>query len=122
MEDFDFIVYLSKSIQIDGIKVFFVIFFGFGQKGVQVIGVYFKYFFVIFDEQIYVKYCVKVEVCQKKVYCFFYNGFINNSLFVLKVLFFYIEEQFSFVFFNFDVRVIEDVKFVGLIFFVNFMK
>lgn len=50
MEKFDYIVYFSCIFQIDGVKVFLVIFFGFGQKGVQVIGIYFKYLYVIFDQ------------------------------------------------------------------------
>lgn len=84
MEDFDLIVYPSKSIQTDGIKAFSVTSFGFGQKGAQVIGVHPKYLFATLDEKAYGEYCAKVEARQKKAYRFFHNGLINNSLFVPK--------------------------------------
>ena len=122
MEDFDLIVYPSKSIQTDGIKAFSVTSFGFGQKGAQVIGVHPKYLFATLDEKAYGEYCAKVEARQKKAYRFFHNGLINNSLFVPKTSSPYTDEQLSSVLLNPDARVSEDAKSSQLTFSQNFMK
>ncbi|KAL1996066.1 hypothetical protein VTN49DRAFT_389 [Thermomyces lanuginosus] len=84
MEQFDYIVYPSRSIKTDGIKAFSVTSFGFGQKGAQAIGVHPKYLFATLDKAQYEAYCVKVQARQKKAYRFFHNGLINNKLFVAK--------------------------------------
>jgi fatty acid synthase subunit alpha len=122
MEDFDLIVYPSKSIQTDGIKAFSVTSFGFGQKGAQVIGVHPKYLFATLDEHTYATYCAKVEARQKKAYRFFHNGLINNSLFVPKATSPYTEEQLSSVLLNPDARVTDDAKSASFTFSSNFMK
>ena len=122
MEDFDLIVYPSRSIQTDGVKAFSVTSFGFGQKGAQAIGVHPKYLFATLDESTYSAYCAKVEARQKKAYRFFHNGLINNSLFVAKSKAPYTDEQLSSVLLNPDARVSEDKKSSELKFSDNFMK
>jgi len=122
MEQFDYIVYPSRSIQTDGVKAFSVTSFGFGQKGAQAIGVHPKYLFATLDEASYNTYCAKVEARQKKAYRYFHNGMINNSLFVAKTHSPYTDEQLSSVLLNPDARVSVDQKTAELTFATNFMK
>ncbi|KAH8900074.1 hypothetical protein GQ53DRAFT_816102 [Thozetella sp. PMI_491] len=122
MQDFDYIVYPSRSIQTDGIKAFSVTSFGFGQKGAQVIGVHPRYLFATLDEATFDAYRVKVEARQKKAYRFFHNGMINNSLFVAKNNAPYTDEQLSSVLLNPDARVTEDKKKGELSFPSDFMQ
>lgn len=122
MEDFDLIVYPSRSIQTDGIKAFSVTSFGFGQKGAQAIGVHPKYLFATLDERTYRDYCARVDARQKKAYRFFHNGLINNSLFVAKANSPYSDDQLSSVLLNPDARVSEDKKSSELKYAANFMK
>ncbi|KAM3555497.1 hypothetical protein MY1884_005561 [Beauveria asiatica] len=122
MEDFDMILYPSRSIQTDGIKAFSVTSFGFGQKGAQAIGVHPKYLFATLDERTYAQYCTKVEARQKKAYRFFHNGLINNSLFVAKSKAPYTDEQLSSVLLNPDARVSTEKKTSDLTFAADFMK
>lgn len=122
MEQFDYIVYPSRSIQTDGVKAFSVTSFGFGQKGAQAIGVHPKYLFATLDEGTFNAYRVKVESRQKKAYRFFHNGMINNTLFVAKDKPPYADEQLSSVLLNPDARVGEDKKTGQLTFPANFMK
>jgi len=122
MEQFDYIVYPSRSIQTDGIKAFSVTSFGFGQKGAQAIGIHAKYLFATLDEARYNAYCAKVEARQKKAYRFFHNGMINNSLFVAKSHAPYTDEQLSSVLLNPDARLAPDKETAELSFPSNFMK
>ncbi|ROT40734.1 fatty acid synthase subunit alpha reductase [Sodiomyces alkalinus F11] len=122
MEQFDLIMYPSRSIQTDGIKAFSVTSFGFGQKGAQAIGVHAKYLFAVLDEKTYAAYAAKVEARQKKTYRFFHNGLVNNSLFVAKSDPPYSEEQLSKVLLNPEARVTEDKKSSALTYPSNFMK
>lgn len=122
MEQFDYIVYPSRSIQTDGIKAFSVTSFGFGQKGAQAIGIHPKYLFATLDEASYNAYCTKVAARQKKAYRFFHNGMINNSLFVAKTHSPYTDEQLSSVLLNPDARVSVDQKTAELTYAANFMK
>ncbi|RDA86798.1 hypothetical protein CP532_6366 [Ophiocordyceps camponoti-leonardi (nom. inval.)] len=122
MEDFDLIVYPSRSIQTDGVKAFSVTSFGFGQKGAQAIGIHPKYLFATLDEAVYGEYCAKVAARQKKAYRFFHNGLINNSLFVAKANAPYTEDQLRSVLLNPDARVTEDDKTSELKYAENFMK
>ncbi|AEO70741.1 uncharacterized protein THITE_2122453 [Thermothielavioides terrestris NRRL 8126] len=110
MEQFDYILYPSRSIQTDGVKAFSVTSFGFGQKGAQAIGVHPKYLFATLDEQTFNEYRTKVEARQRKAYRFFHNGMINNSLFVAKDKAPYTDEQLSSVLLNPRARVTEDEK------------
>lgn len=122
MEQFDYIVYPSRSIQTDGIKAFSVTSFGFGQKGAQVIGIHPRYLFATLDEATYSDYCLKVEARQKKAYRYFHNGMINNSLFVAKDKAPYTDDQEVAVFLNPDARVSLDTKNSALTFASNFGK
>jgi fatty acid synthase subunit alpha len=122
MEDFDLIVYPSRSIQTDGVKAFSVTSFGFGQKGAQAIGIHPKYLFATLDQKTYQGYCTKVEARQKKAYRYFHNGLINNTLFVAKSKAPYTDEQLGKVLLNPDARVSEDKKTSELKFSENFMK
>ncbi|KAL2021112.1 hypothetical protein VTK56DRAFT_7531 [Thermocarpiscus australiensis] len=122
MEQFDYIVYPSRSIQTDGVKAFSVTSFGFGQKGAQAIGVHPKYLYATLDEQTFNEYRVKVEARQKRAYRYFHNGMINNSLFVAKDKSPYTDEQLGSVLLNPDARVSEDKKTGQLIYPTNFMK
>ncbi|KAH7160244.1 hypothetical protein B0J13DRAFT_617024 [Dactylonectria estremocensis] len=122
MEQYDLIVYPSRSIQTDGIKAFSVTSFGFGQKGAQAIGIHPKYLFATLDEDTYLEYCAKVESRQKKAYRYFHDGLINNRLFVAKTDPPYAEDQLSKVLLNPDARVSEDKKTSELKFGADFMK
>lgn len=122
MEQYDLIVYPSRSIQTDGIKAFSVTSFGFGQKGAQAIGIHPKYLFATLDEDTYVDYCARVEARQKKAYRYFHDGLINNRLFVAKTDPPYAEDQLSKVLLNPDARVSEDKKTSELKFGADFMK
>jgi fatty acid synthase subunit alpha len=121
MEQFDHIVYPSRSIQTDGIKAFSVTSFGFGQKGAQAIGVHPKYLYATLDEKTFNEYRAKAETRQKKAYRFFHNGMINNTLFVAKDKPPYTDEQLSKVLLNPDARVTEN-KNGELSFPADFMK
>lgn len=110
MEQYDYIVYPSRSIQTDGIKAFSVTSFGFGQKGAQAIGIHPKYLFATLDEAQYQTYKTKVEARQKRAYRYFHNGMINNSIFVAKTKSPYEDNQQSKVFLNPDSRVSLDKK------------
>jgi fatty acid synthase subunit alpha len=122
MEQYDMIVYPSRSIQTDGVKAFSVTSFGFGQKGAQAIGVHPKYLFATLDEKTYTDYCAKVDARQKKAYRYFHDGFINNKLFVAKNNSPYSDEQLSKVLLNPDARVTEDKKSSDLKYSPDFMK
>ncbi|CAJ2512315.1 Uu.00g053300.m01.CDS01 [Anthostomella pinea] len=120
MEQFDLIVYPSRSIQTDGVKAFSVTSFGFGQKGAQAIGVHAQYLFAALDKQAYAEYVAKVTARQKKSYRYFHNGMVNNTLFQAKSTGPYTDEQLSSVLLNPDARVSEDKKSAGLAYASNF--
>ncbi|KAM6482371.1 fatty acid synthase alpha subunit [Trichoderma sp. SZMC 28011] len=122
MEQYDLIVYPSRSIQTDGVKAFSLTSFGFGQKGAQAVGVHPKYLFATLDEKTYDAYRVKVEARQKKAYRYFHNGMISNTLFVSKANAPYSDDQLSAVLLNPDARVSEDKKTSELKYAANFMK
>ncbi|KAG9234082.1 fatty acid synthase-like protein [Amylocarpus encephaloides] len=122
MEQFDYIVYPSKSIQTDGVKAFSVTSFGFGQKGAQAIGIHPKYLFATLDEATYAAYSKKVEARQKRAYRYFHNGMITNTLFVAKNQSPYSDAQQGAVFLNPDARVSADKKTSELTYAPNFAK
>ncbi|KAK8051828.1 hypothetical protein PG993_003213 [Apiospora rasikravindrae] len=122
MEQFDLIVYPSRSIQTDGVKAFSVTSFGFGQKGAQAIGIHPRYLYATLDEATYDAYCKKLAARQKKTYRHFHNGMINNSLFQAKAHAPYTEDQLSSVLLNPEARVSEDKKSAGLVFAADFAK
>ncbi|TRX96568.1 hypothetical protein FHL15_002470 [Xylaria flabelliformis] len=122
MEQFDLIVYPSRSIQTDGVKAFSVTSFGFGQKGAQAIGIHPRYLFAALDRETYTEYEAKVTARQKKAYRYFHNGLVNNSLFQAKSNSPYTDEQLSSVLLNPDARVTEDKKTADLIYALDFAK
>lgn len=121
MEDFDLIVYPSRSIQTDGVKAFSVTSFGFGQKGAQVIGVHPKYLFAVLDQSTYTQYSAKVTARQKKAYRFLHNGLINNSIFQAKNNSPYTDDQLRSVLLNPAARTSDD-KTKTITFAANFAK
>lgn len=108
MEQFDYVIYPSRSLQTDGVKAFSVTSFGFGQKGAQAIGIHPKYLFATLDPAQYQTYRTQVQSRQKKAYRYFHHGLITNSLFVAKTHAPYAEGQDSQVFLNPDARVSVD--------------
>ncbi|KAF7514933.1 hypothetical protein G7054_g14881 [Neopestalotiopsis clavispora] len=122
MEQFDLIVYPSRSIQTDGVKAFSVTSFGFGQKGAQAIGIHPKYLYATLDEETFKAYADKVAGRQKKSYRYFHNGMINNALFQAKASSPYTDDQLSSVLLNPEARVTEDKKTAGLTYPADFAK
>ncbi|ORY65185.1 fatty acid synthase subunit alpha [Pseudomassariella vexata] len=122
MEQFDLIVYPSRSIQTDGVKAFSVTSFGFGQKGAQAIGIHPKYLYATLDEETFNEYSSKVAARQKKSYRYLHNGMINNALFQAKANAPYTEEQLGAVLLNPEARVSKDKKTGQLIYAANFAK
>lgn len=122
MEDFDFIVYPSRSLQTDGIKAFSVTSFGFGQKGAQVIGVHPRYLYATLDEASFNAYRTRVEARQKKAYRYFHNGMIKNTIFVAKNDAPYTDDQLRSVLLNPDARVTQNKKTGEYSFAADFMK
>ncbi|KAI9757773.1 MAG: 3-oxoacyl-[acyl-carrier-protein] synthase [Chaenotheca gracillima] len=108
MENFDYIVYPSQSIQTDGIKAFSVTSFGFGQKGAQAIGIHPKYLYATLDKAQYTAYKTKVDARQKRAYRYFHNALATNTMFVAKTKSPYEEDQETKVFLNPDARVSMD--------------
>ncbi|KAI0021549.1 fatty acid synthase subunit alpha [Xylariomycetidae sp. FL0641] len=122
MEQFDLIVYPSRSIQTDGVKAFSVTSFGFGQKGAQAIGIHPKYLFATLEKGVYEEYCAKVTARQKKSYRYFHNGLVNNALFQAKTNSPYDDAQLTSVLLNPHARVSEDKKSAELVYAANFAK
>ncbi|OCL04746.1 hypothetical protein AOQ84DRAFT_391338 [Glonium stellatum] len=110
MEQFDYIVYPSRTIQTDGVKAFSVTSFGFGQKGAQAIGIHPKYLFATLDYAQYATYKQKVEARQKKAYRYFHDGLINNTMFRAKDKSPYEDSQMNDVFLDPQARVSVDKK------------
>ncbi|PVI06045.1 hypothetical protein DM02DRAFT_610018 [Periconia macrospinosa] len=105
MEQYDYIVYPSRSIQTDGVKAFSVTSFGFGQKGTQAIGIHPKYLYAALEHTEFATYKQKVETRQKKAYRYFHDGFINNTLFRAKDKSPYEDDKMKEVFLNPRARV-----------------
>lgn len=110
MEQFDYIVYPSQSIQTDGIKAFSVTSFGFGQKGAQAIGIHPKYLYAALEHHQFAAYKQKVEARQKKAYRYFHDGLINNTMFRAKDKAPYEDDKLQEVFLNPRARVTLDKK------------
>lgn len=84
LEQFEYILYPSHSIQTNGIKAVSVTSFGFGQKGAQAIAIHPDYLYAAVDKRTYEKYVEKCSLREKAAYKYFHHGMINNSLFVVK--------------------------------------
>ncbi|GEQ68095.1 hypothetical protein JCM33374_g1762, partial [Metschnikowia sp. JCM 33374] len=84
MEEFEHVLYPSRSIQTDGIKAVSVTSFGFGQKGAQAIVVHSDYLFACLDKNTYEDYAARVTSRNKKAYRYMHNAITRNTMFVAK--------------------------------------
>lgn len=84
LQQFEYILYPSRSIQTDGIKAVSVTSFGFGQKGAQAIVIHPDYLYAVLDKTSYEQYAQKVEIRNNKTYRYMHNAMAHNSLFVAK--------------------------------------
>ncbi|SCU93162.1 LANO_0E03158g1_1 [Lachancea nothofagi CBS 11611] len=84
LEQFEYILYPSRSIKTDGIKAVSITSFGFGQKGGQAIVVNPDYLYAAVDESTYRAYVAKVSAREHAAHKYFHNGMIYNTLFVAK--------------------------------------
>ncbi|KAF1814693.1 fatty acid synthase alpha subunit [Eremomyces bilateralis CBS 781.70] len=116
MEQFDYIVYPSRSLQTDGIKAFSVTSFGFGQKGAQAIGIHPAYLYATLEKSEFDAYAAKVQARQKKAYRYAHDSLVNHTLFRAKDKTPYADAQQSAVFLNPSARVALDPKSEKLIY------
>ncbi|KAG0669283.1 3-oxoacyl-[acyl-carrier-protein] synthase [Maudiozyma exigua] len=84
LEDFEYVLYPSKSMKTDGVKAVSITSFGFGQKGGQAIVIHPDYLYAVIDEARYTDYAKRVAARERNARKFFLNGMINNKLFVSK--------------------------------------
>lgn len=84
MEDFEYVLYPSRSIQTDGIKAVSVTSFGFGQKGAQAIAVHSDYLYAVLDKDTYEDYASRVTARNKRAYRYMHNAITRNSMFKTK--------------------------------------
>lgn len=84
LEQFEYVLYPSRSIQTDGIKAVSVTSFGFGQKGAQAIVVHPDYLYAVLDQATYEEYAAKVNARNKKTYRYMHNAITRNTMFVAK--------------------------------------
>lgn len=84
LEEYEYVLYPSRSMQTDGIKAVSVTSFGFGQKGAQAIVVHPDYLFAVLDEQTYNDYASRVSARNKKTYRYMHNAITRNTIFVAK--------------------------------------
>lgn len=84
LQQFEYILYPSRSLKTDGIKAVSVTSFGFGQKGAQAVAVHPDFLYAAVDEATYNAYVAKVTAREKAAYKYFHNGMIHNTLFVSK--------------------------------------
>ncbi|KAF2457726.1 hypothetical protein BDY21DRAFT_284996 [Lineolata rhizophorae] len=110
LEQYDYIVYPSRTIQTDGIKAFSLTSFGFGQKGAQAIGIHPKYLFATLDKAEYANYRGKVAARQKRAYRFFHDGLVSNTMFRAKAASPYADALQSKVFLDPAARVAPDAR------------
>nr|P43098.1 RecName: Full=Fatty acid synthase subunit alpha; Includes: RecName: Full=Acyl carrier; Includes: RecName: Full=3-oxoacyl-[acyl-carrier-protein] reductase; AltName: Full=Beta-ketoacyl reductase; Includes: RecName: Full=3-oxoacyl-[acyl-carrier-protein] synthase; AltName: Full=Beta-ketoacyl synthase [Candida albicans]AAA34345.1 fatty acid synthase alpha subunit [Candida albicans] len=84
LEQYEYVLYPSRSIQTDGIKAVSVTSFGFGQKGAQAVVVHPDYLFAVLDRSTYEEYATKVSARNKKTYRYMHNAITRNTMFVAK--------------------------------------
>lgn len=84
LEEFEYLLFPSKSIKTDGVKAVSVTSFGFGQKGAQAIAINSDYLFAILSKEEYEAYTAKFNERHNKAYSHFHQSFITNSLFKVK--------------------------------------
>ncbi|CAI5758609.1 unnamed protein product [Candida verbasci] len=84
LEQYEYVLYPSRSIQTDGIKAISVTSFGFGQKGAQAVVVHPDYLYSVLDKQTYEEYAQKFAARNKKTYRYMHNAITRNTMFVAK--------------------------------------
>ncbi|EGV60278.1 3-oxoacyl-[acyl-carrier-protein] synthase [Yamadazyma tenuis] len=84
LQEFDYVMFPSRSIQTDGIKAVSVTSFGFGQKGAQAIVIHPDYLYAVLDQASYEEYAAKVVSRNKKTYRYMHNAITRNTMFVQK--------------------------------------
>ncbi|KAG7914259.1 hypothetical protein KL905_005406 [Ogataea polymorpha] len=84
LENYDYVLFPSRTIKTDGIKAVSVTSFGFGQKGAQAIIVNSDYLYAALSEKEYEQYQKLVKMRYKKAYRYMHNAMLTNSLFVAK--------------------------------------
>ncbi|CAI1780489.1 hypothetical protein SEUBUCD646_0P00590 [Saccharomyces eubayanus] len=84
LEQFEYVLYPSKTLKTDGVRAVSITSFGFGQKGGQAIVVHPDYLYGSITEDRYNEYAAKVKAREKGAYKYFHNGMIHNKLFVSK--------------------------------------
>lgn len=84
LEEYEYVLYPSRSIQTDGIKAVSVTSFGFGQKGAQAVVVHPDYLYAVLDRSTYEDYAVRVSARNKKTYRYMHNAITRNTMFVAK--------------------------------------
>jgi fatty acid synthase subunit alpha len=84
LEEYEYVLYPSRSIQTDGIKAVSVTSFGFGQKGAQAVVVHPDYLFAVLDRSTYEDYATRVSARNKKTYRYMHNAITRNTMFVAK--------------------------------------
>ncbi|KAK6202335.1 fatty acid synthase subunit alpha [Scheffersomyces amazonensis] len=84
LEEFDYVLYPSRSIQTDGIKAVSVTSFGFGQKGAQAIVIHPDYLYAVLDQRTYESYAERVSARNKRTYRYMHNAITRNTMFVAK--------------------------------------
>lgn len=110
LEQFEYVLFPSKSLVTDGIKAISITSFGFGQKGAQAIVIHPDYVFGAINKEKYEEYKEKVEMREKRAVQFFQDGMLYNRMFVSKEHAPYIDELEQSVYLDPTVRVVEDIE------------
>ncbi|KAI5952755.1 FAS2 [Candida jiufengensis] len=84
LEQYEYVLYPSRSIQTDGIKAVSVTSFGFGQKGAQAVVVHPDYLYAVLDKSTYEDYALRVSARNKRTYRYMHNAITRNTMFVAK--------------------------------------
>lgn len=84
LEQYEYVLYPSRSIQTDGIKAVSVTSFGFGQKGAQAVVINSDYLYASLDKRTYEAYASKVTARNKRTYRYMHNAITRNTMFVAK--------------------------------------
>ncbi|KAI3405060.1 FAS2 [Candida oxycetoniae] len=84
LEQYEYVLYPSRSIQTDGIKAVSVTSFGFGQKGAQAVVVHPDYLYAVLDRQTFEDYASRVTARNKRRYRYMHNAITRNTMFVAK--------------------------------------
>ncbi|CAL9728619.1 fatty acid synthase subunit alpha [Monosporozyma unispora] len=84
LEQYEYVLYPSKTLKTNGVKAVSVTSFGFGQKGGQAVVVHPDFLYGAIDESRYNNYVKKVTIREKSAYQFFHTGMTQNKIFISK--------------------------------------